>query len=105
MTKQERLEEWYRSFLAQMGAISPEFRQRIYEDLRLQIEYPGEFVAYRDEWLEKGPGESPKLVRHVLAHCPDIGDILDIVRQQGRAEPHWLITLTEEEGDGRTVRL
>jgi hypothetical protein len=79
--------------------------QCIYEDLRLQIEYPGEFVAYRDVWIGKGRGEAPKLVRHVLVHCQDIGEILGVVRQQGRGVPRWLITLTEEENDGRTVRL
>ena len=105
MTKQERLEEWHRSFLAQTGAISPEFRQRIYEDLRLQIEYPGEFVAYWDEWLEKGPGESPKLVRHLLAHGPDFGEVYDVLEQRGKAEPPWEMTLTQEDDDGRTVRL
>jgi hypothetical protein len=103
VTKQERLEECYRGFLADLGNISPEFRQCIYEDLKLQFEYPGEWVAWYDEWLEQGRGKPPKLVRHLIAHGQDFGKVYDVLEQLGRDGPDWQMTLTEEENDGREV--
>ena len=55
MTSQERLQAVFRSALAQLGEIDDEFRQRLYEDLRLQVEYCNEYVAYADEWSESIP--------------------------------------------------
>jgi hypothetical protein len=104
MTNQERLQEIYRKALAQLGELDEEFQQRLYQDLRLQVEYENEYVAYADEWVEQGAGGARRLTRHVLAHGQDIGEVLKAIRQRDKALPRWEIAFMREH-EGSTVML
>jgi hypothetical protein len=101
-TKQERLEEYYQSALRQVGKIGDEFRQSIYEDLRLQVEYPNEYVAYFDEWIEEGRGKKRRLVRHVLGHGTDIVAVYKTVQEPANADKDWVL-LFFQDGESDTV--
>ncbi|HKI33570.1 MAG TPA: hypothetical protein VKA46_17075 [Gemmataceae bacterium] len=50
-----------------------EDRQRLRADLQLQIDYPGEYVAYIDLW--EGDASRRRLARRVVAHGPSLDDI------------------------------
>jgi hypothetical protein len=93
MTTEERVERMLRCALDQLGEVDAEFRQRIREDLRCQVEYGGQYVAYFDEWLE-GEKETPRrLIRHVLCQSPHISDVLGALQKQGRtAAQRWLVS-------------
>lgn len=50
------------------GDLTPQARELLRNDLRLQFDFPGKYVAYRDRW--KKHGKKATLIRQVLAHGP-----------------------------------
>jgi hypothetical protein len=104
MTRQERLQRLYQRALEQLGSVDDEFRQRLYEDLRLQVEYPNEYVAYADQWVEPGRGQPRRLDRQVLAHGSDMEQVLQAVRQQGNADDQpWLMDYFRDTESGTVL--
>lgn len=64
-----------RQALAEAGDLPPEARERLREDLRLQFDYPGEYVAYLDSW--KTQRQTRRLLRRVIAHSLSLKDLYE----------------------------
>lgn len=81
------LEEAFRQSLRERGELHPEARQVLYEDLRLQFDYPGKYVVFMDRW--KGRGSSRTLDRQILAHSTSLVEVqgpLDRLSPRDRAK-------------------
>jgi hypothetical protein len=61
---------------SELVGATEEMRELVHADVRLQFEYPGEHVAYRDH-LEQGPDGKAHLRREVLVHSPDAAIFLE----------------------------
>jgi hypothetical protein len=73
-TPRPGFEEAYRQLLASFPApLTVEEKERIREDLRLQYNYPGEYVVCLDTW--EGDGPDRRLVRQVVDHKPCLDDL------------------------------
>jgi hypothetical protein len=57
---------------------SDEARQALYADLKLQYDYPYEFVLFYDTWSE---GDHGQLTRTILAHGNDPAPLQEAYRQ------------------------
>jgi hypothetical protein len=93
-----QLRHMYDGALAQLGVVEPEYGQPLLEDLRLQVQYPREFVAYLDEWVEQGRGKARRLLRSVICHSQDISAVLDAVDRGGYADDPRVTTLHVKDG-------
>jgi hypothetical protein len=72
------LEEAYQSALAFFPAdVSDEQKELIRADLKLQLDFPGEYVVFEDRW-ERAKG-STRLHRTVLRHHPDVGELQEFL--------------------------
>ena len=93
-----RLQAIYEDALRQLGNDDPELGQPLREQLRLQVEYPNEYVAFRDEWIEAGQGETRRLIRHVIGHGKDFCQVYNDARQGGQLDDPQVMILYFEEG-------
>src|SRR5437868_6054 len=66
-----------RNALNRGGALAPLGRDRLLADLRLQVEYPGKYVAYIDRI--KTVRQVRRLSRGLLAHGASLQDVQDAV--------------------------
>jgi hypothetical protein len=64
--------------------ISDEQRLLVRADLRLQFDYPGQYVAFLDEW--SGAGSARTLSRLVIHAGPNYQDVWEATRTHPRAE-------------------
>jgi hypothetical protein len=68
-----RFEKLVREALEQASDLPPTAQARIREDLRLQADYPGQYVAYVDSWKARHKGR--QLHREVVAHAQTLPDL------------------------------
>lgn len=80
-------EQFLQHALRAAGDLSPQAQELLRNDLRLQFDFPGEYVAYRDQW--KKHRKKPTLVRQVLAHGSSplhLQNVLSTLPPQERAQ-------------------
>jgi len=74
--------------LSQLGIVDPELGQSLCEQLRFQVEYPNQYVAFRDEWVDNGQNGARRLIRTALCHGNDLCEVYDAARIAGHlADP------------------
>ncbi len=70
---EQRLNELFERAREQLGNLDFEACQVLREDIRLQLLYPGEYVAFVDLW--KSYNETQRLVREVIIHSLSAAEI------------------------------
>ena len=78
-SRKKRAPEWFER-LAQQAVdeardLGPAAQAHVRANCRLQIDYPGEYVAYIDTWT--GQGKNLRFRRKILAHADSMGDLHD----------------------------
>jgi hypothetical protein len=75
-----KLMRLYQEALPVMKPIDDEDRQKLYQNLRLEVLHPGEFVVWTDTW--KKSGKNRTLVRKILGHASSYEGLLAIMNKQ-----------------------
>jgi hypothetical protein len=70
--------------LSDVGEVSAAAKDRLIEDLRLRCEYPGEYVAYVDNY--KTVNKLRRLNRRLVAHSTDLAEIQRSIQRHSQRE-------------------
>jgi len=94
MQPNPKWEEALQNLVREYGHLPPQAFARLREDVRLQFEYPDQYVAYIDSWQRTGSGR--QLVRKVIAHSACYADVYEqFVRLpadiRAKVELHYMI--------------
>lgn len=74
-----KLRRMYENRKPQQKGLDDEGRQVIYQNLRLQVVYPDEFVVWTDTWEKRGKKRT--LVRKVLGHAPSYEGLVRLLEK------------------------
>jgi hypothetical protein len=83
--------------------ISEDQRVLLREDLRLQFDYPGHYVAFLDDWV--GANGARTLTRRVIHAGPNYPEVWEATKNHPRAEEIFCVYADDPFGDSEPLLL